>query len=215
MKERKIVYFTIIASLVVMILSGTFAYFTSGVSSAENALSTKAAKFEIGLDVTNEYPENSDSKLIPMNDSDVLTGYDYKCVDERGYIACNSYTITLRNAGTERQELDGTVKTTLNNIINLSYAVIDTNSNGDNYLYKSATAITSNTEQSLGNLITLEAGETKVLKLVFWITNLPNVNQNSMDAGGTYNSTITFTQVREGEVAGEYSSEITGKITTK
>ena len=202
MDNKKIIIVVIIFSLVLLSVIGTYAYFSTNVSSSGGALNARTAKFSISLDVRGMYTSN---QLIPMANNLALTGYDNGCVDNNNFDVCQVYSITLENnSGTGQDEkLLGTIMFNINHVNNLSYMLIEANKN----VYTGPTAIVNNTDLSLGNYVTLRDGESKTLYLIIWLSDSGN-NQTSVDAGGNFNASVTYT----GVTGDSLSSMITGTI---
>ena len=139
-----------------------------------------------------------------MNDSDVLTGYANECVDVNGYGTCYAYSINLTNFG-EKGTLLSEMNTTVTGIQNLKYIVLNSS---DLSVYQPITSVVEGELQSLGPNFTLNTNETASYIIIFWISNL-NQNQIGQDAGGTFDSDLTFRAVRSTE-GGTISSKVTG-----
>jgi predicted ribosomally synthesized peptide with SipW-like signal peptide len=191
-----------IFSVIILGIVGTYAYFTSDVSSSEGALTVNSASFSLSLDVTPVYYYN---KLIPMKDELAITGYNNECVDSNEFYVCQVYEIKIANTGgTGQQErLLGVINFGLTNIQNLKYMLLDEDGN----IYKEATEALNGEDLSLGNYVELEDGESQTFKLIIWLSDTGSA-QNSQDANGSFNAGVTYTGVRGEDV----SSMITGTI---
>lgn len=202
MDNKKIVIIVVVFSLVLLSIVGTYAFFSTDVSSSSGALNASTAKFNISLDFRVVY---TGVELIPMADNLALTGYDNGCVDANNFEVCQVYSITLENnSGTGQDEkLMGTIKFNLTHVNNLSYMVIET----DKSVYTGPTAVVNHTNQSLGDYVILRDGESKTLYLIIWLSDNGN-DQTSVDAGGRFNASITYT----GVAGDNLSSMITGTI---
>ena len=203
MKFKKEIIIICIMAVVILAIMGTYAFFSTTVSSSPNALSANTAAFKISLAVT---PEYFYKQLIPMDDELAVTGYNKGCIDDNNFEVCQAYTIQVGNAsGTgQNARLDGKVKFNLKKIKNLSYMVL----NQDGSVYQEATKITNGSSLSLGDFVELKDGETRDFVLLIWLSNVKNKNQMGDDANGTFTASVTYTGVR-GE---DLSSSITGVI---
>ena len=133
-----------------------------------------------------------------MNDADYMKAYNNKCVDIYGYGACQLYDITLENIDTTITYV-GKIKFELDQIEHLNYMLLDENDE----VYLDKTEIISGEDQEMGDEFSLDAGESKSLKLLIWLPNY-DYDQNSEDAGGYFNAAVTYEST--------YGSRITGAI---
>lgn len=202
MDNKRLIIIVILFCLVILSLVGTYAYFTSMVSSDEEALSASTAKFNLSLDVRGVYVYN---KLIPMDDNLAITGFNHQCVDNNEFNVCQVYSITLENdSGTGQDErLLGFINFNITKIKNLSYLLIEE----DETIYKDVTSITNGENLSLGDYVQLKDGESKKFYLIVWLSN-KNKDQGLDDANGSFNASVTYTSVRGDNL----SSMITGTI---
>ena len=123
MKNGKTLAVIYALSFVFVLIGSTMAYFTMTSGSTQSAAG--ASSSNVGISLLAE-PLYNEKKLIPLNDSDVMTAYDSNCVDINNYGACHAYTITIENAG-NALTYDGYVNFELTNITNLNYMVLDEN----------------------------------------------------------------------------------------
>ena len=118
-----------VATLVVAIIGATFAFFSTQTGSKENAVNVGAYEFATSVkSVDRIYPTTDDEAkftqgIIPLNAATSVgdTTYlmralsaDKKCIDDKGYMVCVLYKVTLTNTSTIAAEMNLTVKTTKN-----------------------------------------------------------------------------------------------------
>ena len=120
-----------VATLIVAIIGATFAFFSTQTGSANNAVNVGAYEFATSVkSVERVYPTTDDEAkftqgIIPLNAAkkiaDTETTYlmraianDKKCIDEKGYMVCVLYKVTLTNTSTTAAKMNLTVKTTKN-----------------------------------------------------------------------------------------------------
>lgn len=196
MKKNKLLMFSSILLLIVMLLGATFSYFAAIVRSNEN-IDTEAANFGANVVITGLY---GDKLLIPMNDSDVMTGYNNQCTDRYGYGACYAYNIHIDNTG-DKISYVGTINFNVNDIENLKYLVLDE----ENNKYVDNTAILSGEDQTLGNSFELDVGESRDFVLVIWLSNLEGP-QDDQDAGGNFSASVTYESTYGSKITGTFSN---------
>ena len=141
MKKNKIMLIIPILLLIIMLLGTTFSYFAAS-AKADQDIDVVAANFDAGVTISELYGGKS---LIPMNDSDVMTGYINQCVDRYGYGACYAYNIHIENTG-DKFSYVGSINFDVTDIENLKYLVLDE----DNNKYVEDTLI-SGDDQTLGD----------------------------------------------------------------
>lgn len=200
-KKNKILSLIWIATYTVMVFGATFSYFTSSRRSEIGAVATTSATIGTDLNISALY---SNKDLIPMNDVDVMQGYEHKCVDINGYGACQTYSIDITNLG-KKSEYTGTINFNLSGIEHLNYLILDENDN----IYYDKIEIISETDQSLGPVIELENNETKNLKLVIWVPNY-EYNQNNEDSAGYFSAIVSFESSNGSRVTGTISGQNNG-----
>ena len=183
-------------SFIFVLIGSTMAYFTMTSGSATSAAGAKSSS--VGISLLAE-PLYNEKKLVPLNDSDVMTAYNSNCVDINDYGACHAYTITITNAG-NALTYDGYINFELTNITNLNYMILDE----DDEVYKTKTEISAGNWQTLGNSFTLAANETKVFTLIIWVPNY-EYDQNSYDGGGVFSAIVKY--------AAQGNVQISGSIT--
>lgn len=201
MKQNKINMFLLVTSILstfILLIGATFSYFNTRNMSKMNALSVEAGKVRLGLGVS---PLYTGYKLIPTNDSDIMTAYNQKCLDDYGYGACLAYEFEVYNFNL-KQDVIGKIDFNVEGIENLSYMVLD--ENDTIYLDKTSVGNGITKDLPLGEHFILEDAtelnsKSKKFKLIIWLTNLEQ-DQNDTDAGGQFSATITFSSVYGGKL---------------
>ena len=201
MKQNKINVFLLVTSILstfILLIGATFSYFSTRNMSKMNALSVEAGKVRLGLGVS---PLYTGYKLIPTNDSDIMTAYNQKCLDDYGYGACLAYEFEVYNFNL-KQDVIGKIDFNVEGIENLSYIVLD--ENDTIYLDKTSVGNGITKDLPLGEHFILEDAtelnsKSKKFKLIIWLTNLEQ-DQNETDAGGQFSATITFSSVYGGKL---------------
>ena len=201
MKQNKINIFLLITSMLstfILLIGTTFSYFSTRNMSKMNALAVEAGKVRLGLGVS---PLYTGYKLIPTNDSDIMTAYNQKCLDDYGYGACLAYEFEVYNFNL-KQDVIGKIDFNVEGIENLSYMVLD--ENDTIYLDKTSVGNGITKDLPLGEHFILEDAtelnsKSKKFKLIIWLTNLEQ-DQNETDAGGQFSATITFSSVYGGKL---------------
>lgn len=118
-----------VATLVVAIIGATFAFFSTQTGSENNAVNVGAYEFATSVkSVDRIYPTTAKEAeftqgIIPLNAATSVgdTTYlmralsaDKKCIDDKGYMVCVLYKVTLTNTSTIAAEMNLTVKTIKN-----------------------------------------------------------------------------------------------------
>ena len=215
-KINKFLLVTTILSVTIMLIGATFSYFTVSNRSKVDAVTVQAGKVSLGLSVSNL---TSGIKLIPMNDGDVKTAFRQGCIDDNGFGACNIFEFTVSNFY-KTQDIIGTINFEVNGIDNLKYMVLDDfDENNDNcnkmidkddneyctYVDKTSISNGTNLNLSLGEHFVLENGSevtpaTKNFKLIVWLSNFVDREQDDVDAGGTYVATANYVSASNGGI---------------
>lgn len=194
MKKNKIMLIIPILLLIIMLLGTTFSYFAAS-AKADQDIDVVAANFDAGVTISELYGGKS---LIPMNDSDVMTGYINQCVDRYGYGACYAYNIHIENTG-DKFSYVGSINFDVTDIENLKYLVLDE----DNNKYVEDTLI-SGDDQTLGDSFELGTGESRDFVLVIWLSNLEGP-QDDQDAGGNFSASVTYETAYGSKITGTFS----------
>ena len=135
-KQNKVNIFlliTTIFSTLILLIGATFSYFSTRNMSKMNALAVEAGKVRLGLSVS---ALSTGHKLIPTNDSDIMTAYKQNCIDDYGNGACSLYEFEVYNFN-KSQDVIGKIDFNVSKIENLSYMILDENDNV--YLSKTLT----------------------------------------------------------------------------
>ena len=118
-----------VATLIVAIIGATFAFFSTQTGSENNAVNVGAYEFATSVkSVERVYPIKEDETkftkgIIPLSAATNVgdTTYlmkalsaDKKCIDDKGYMVCALYKVTLTNTSTVAAEMNLSVKTTKN-----------------------------------------------------------------------------------------------------
>lgn len=200
-KQNKINIFlliTTIFSTFILLIGATFSYFSTKNMSDMNSLAVEAGKVKLGLSVS---ALSTGHKLIPTNDSDIMTAYKQNCIDDYGNGACSLYEFEIYNFN-KSQDVIGKIDFDVKEIENLSYMILDENDN----VYLSKTSVPKGETKDLplgehfilGNATELNS-TSKKFKLIIWLTNLDK-DQNGIDAGGSFSAVITFSSVTGGRL---------------
>ena len=223
MKSSKIFYtVTIVASLIVMILGSSFAYFAATVKTEDEETIAKSADYSLNLSVTplEPAPENGPYTLIPMKDElseKAFVGYNnVPCVDKNDAVVCYIYEIIVNEYNTNLEYLSGSLNITTSNISSLSYRLYDENNNplaidtdeeGNDIYYN---MIISEEEMPLGDAFYTKDTDHLTLKLMIWLTDT-GISQNETDIG-SFDGSVTFYAGKGGKITGKISSLIEGNF---
>lgn len=194
MKRDRFLIIISILMIIVTLIGTTFSFFATSTRSNEN-IEIGSATFGGSVEVS---PLYTGKPIVPMDDSDVMTGYANECIDKNDFGACYAYTIHVVNTGDEF-DYKGTIEFDVNDIENLKYLVLD--EEGEEYV--EGTSVESGTPQSLGDSFTLGHDSSRDFILVIWLSNLED-NQNDYDGGGHFDASVTYTST--------YGSRITASI---
>lgn len=194
MKKSKYLMVLSIVLLIIILFGTTFAYFAA-IAKGEEEVNMVAANFGANVVISPVYNEK---KIIPMDDSDVMIGYNRHCVDDLGYGACYAYNIHIENTG-DKFSYVGTINFDVTDIENLKYLVLDE----DNNKYVEDTLI-SGDDQTLGDGFELDTGESKDFVLVIWLSNLEGP-QDDQDAGGNFSASVTYESTYGSKITGTFS----------
>lgn len=153
-KKQKLFFFGIlaIASIILLTVGATYAYFTAMISSEEGAVNVTSAVFALELEEdtslikTQLIPSEekyvdravSGNRLTSLGDfirptQDETTGKlvteGTTCIDDNLHEICSIYTFTVVNKGTVDTPLYITIEPSLNTFENLYYKVLDSRKN--------------------------------------------------------------------------------------
>ena len=197
MNSNKFLPVITVLSIIIMLIGATFSYFSAFAGTNGDAINATAAVFSSAVEVSAVYNGKS---LIPMNDTDVLTGYDHQCVDNFGYGACEVYNIEVSNSGNNAY-YQGAITFDVNDIENLKYLVLDEDDN----VYVNGTLIVDDVSYTLGDAFELGNGETENFKVLIWLSNLDNP-QDNQDAGGSFSAAVSYITTNGSRITGTFTS---------
>ncbi len=216
MKNKfKILYGMIaVATLVVMTIGTTYAYWTATSHSLENSLQTESTIYSISMNIE---PLYHDFSVIPMNDEDVFKAMKNECRDKYNRGACSAYKIRVYDYNEDLAYISGIMDITTNNMENLSYMMLRESSTYDEKqclevdgviycITKDATPMGEGTNLSLGDSYDVSGMVETNFILVIWLTNL-NESQNESDIG-SFNAIITMQAGSGGEIKGSIASAL-------
>ena len=154
-KNKKIIFLIVCILIVVIIITGTYAYFAAQ-ATRENSVEGQTAVISFGLSI--EKVTDSDvikSGLIPMNDDYAPFAAKKLCYDDNGNSVCQIYKISLTNTGTNALYLDGYLNLKMVNDDEMRFLKLYYD--GDNYCTNENCAeavenCTNNTETCQNNL---------------------------------------------------------------
>ena len=195
MKKNKFMMIISILLLIVILIGTTFSYFAAFLT-GDNSVNVTAANFGASVEITVLY---GDKSLIPMDDSDVMTGYNNQCIDDFGYGACYAYNIHIDNVG-DKFGYVGSINFDVTDIENLKYMVLDE----DNNKYVEDTLI-SGDDQTLGDAFELDTGESRDFVLIMWLSNF-DYPQEEVDAGGNFSASVTYESTFGSRITGSFSN---------
>ncbi len=196
-----------VLTLVVAIVGATFAYFSTQVNSAEDAVNLNSYQFATSMSFRAVYPTGDYKKLIPLDSKNTggaeSTTYLDKalsqgCVDAKGYQVCAVYEATLNNTADE-VVLSPSLSVSTNEFVVESgsesssnvYALLatangsETNPTAFTYERNNATnVIAASNPLTLNGSSTVTLGKDTTAKyyLILWLENVdgsqPDMNKN-------------------------------------
>ena len=226
-----------VATLIVAIIGATFAYFSTQTNSAEDAVNVSAYEFATTVTkVERIYPTTdaltglAGQGIIPLNptaevegatggETNLLYALNNKsCVDDRGYMVCALYKVTLTNNSAVAAELTLDLKTTeINKFTDLTFQALTGEVNNFTLNGKAAKIGTAGTSVTIKNDenadITLnvpkKSGEVAGTLVHYFTVYLneptPETDQNAQ-MGGTFTGELVYTTTTGGNI-------LTGKFT--
>ena len=216
MKEdaKKVILMSLgVLMLIIIITSGTYAFFYSSARDGGNDIGGKTVNFDVNASLETIKTGN----LIPIRDNLIPNALSAGsiCVDSRGYDACALYKVTLTNTS-DAQTLIGYI--TLNNSTTISTndfkyqlmiysggsytaisdsATISSNRNVKNYFVSSG----SNVEISL--LSGLSSATSSDYYILVWLSD-DNTDQSSDTQSKVLSGAVTFESLNGGETKAEF-----------
>lgn len=231
-----------VATLIVAIIGATFAFFSTQTGSENNAVNVGAYEFATSVkSVERVYPTTEDEAkftqgIIPLNVATSVgdTTYlmralsaDKKCIDDKGYMVCALYKVTLTNTSTIAAEMNLTVKTTKNvagaggsAFTDLTFQTLTTTDSGTTFSLDGTAATLLDTDQAVvikkdsGDLtITAEAAETTgvaketVHYFVVYLNEASAETNQSSQMGAKYEGQLIYTTTTGGNtLTGTFSA---------
>lgn len=218
-----------VATLIVAIIGATFAYFSTQTNSANNAVNVSA--YEFATEVTSVeriYPTTTALEglagqgIIPLNptaevegatggETNLLYALNNKsCVDDRGYMVCALYKVTLTNNSAVAAELTLDLKTiAINKFTDLTFQALTGEVNNFTLNGKNATIGTVDTSVTIKNdegkditlIVPAKSGEVAGTLVHYFTVYLneptPETDQNAQ-MGGTYTGQLVYTTTTGG-----------------
>lgn len=220
-----------VATLIVAIIGATFAYFSTQTNSAEDAVNVTAYEFATTVTkVERIYPTTDALKelagqgIIPLNptaevkgatggETNLLYALNKKsCVDDRGYMVCALYKVTLTNGSASDAELNLSIKTIANGeesvtpkFTDLTFQALN-GTEGNLTTFGLATTLSKDD----GTAIDIKENETTKIKLTvpgnntlehYFVVYLNEATENtdqSTQMGATYNGQLVYTTTAGG-----------------
>ena len=105
-KINKFLLVTTILSMTILLIGGTFSYFTLSTMSKMDALAVSAGKVRLGLGVS---PVYTGYPIIPLKDEYISVAYKQKCKDDLDRGACLAYGLEVFNFE-EKSEIEAQYK---------------------------------------------------------------------------------------------------------
>ena len=93
-KINKFLLVTTILSMTILLIGGTFSYFTLSTMSKMDVLAVSAGKVRLGLGVS---PVYTGYPIIPLKDEYISVAYKQKCKDDLDRGACLAYGLEVFN----------------------------------------------------------------------------------------------------------------------
>lgn len=195
----------VIAVIIVVTSSTSFAYYTSSANSSN--IQGNNFTFDVDLGITTVYKA---TQLVPLQDSNVtkaITKSSNKCRDSKGYDVCSLYTLNLTNNG-EAVLMNGYVTTssTTYTTDHLKYQIFDSSFNP----ITDATTISRTSSSPVyfkkgSNMVATELSSSKLsYYLVIWLTET-NSLQNE-DYSKTFTGKIGFETINGGQISANFSA---------
>lgn len=212
MEEKKkkglFVILVLFASIILLVVGATFAYFTSTISSNNNAVSVTAAIFKIDfeddisliksrvipsiesyVDIASKRVDGNGNFLKPYVDSQTGSTItrDTACIDDNLNEICSLYTFTISNAMDNDLPLYITLNPSVNTFENLYFKVLDSNLNE----VISATHLVDDREYTLDGDNKVYASGATISPVV--LTEINNTLPKAVDS--EHPSSVTYTIV--------------------
>lgn len=225
-----------VATLIVAIIGATFAYFSTQTNSAEDAVNVSAYEFATTVtSVERIYPTTqaleglAGQGIIPLNANATVTGdttnllyavNNKNCVDDRGYMVCALYKVTLTNGSASDAELNLSIKTTTNNeesgtpkFTDLTFQALNGTA-GTLTTFGLATTLSGNNGTTVDvnenetTAITLRVPKNNTLEhyFVVYLNEATTDTDQSTQMGATYTGQLVYTTTTGGNrLTGEFT----------
>ena len=216
-KQKKLFFALIaLASIILMFAGVTFAYFSTIVSSNENAVQFKSAKLELRLtedtsliksnlipseeqyvDLASQRVDNDGNFIAPYLDIDsgnYITA-NTACIDDNLYEICSMYTFTVYNTSIVNDlPIDVYLRPNVNQFYNLYFKVLDSNLNEvvtkTHLVYNNTNDVyIDDLNQTLTKSIDNDHITSVTYTIVFWIDETGD-DQTEDDSGKLFASTL-------------------------
>lgn len=224
-----------IATIILLAVGSTFAYFSATMSSEENAISARSAEFTIDLnddvsliksnvipsiekyvDIASKRVDESGNYLKPHTDevTGKLVTANTACIDDNLNEICSIYTFTIINRMTETDiPLYITLNPGINSFENLYFKVLDKDKHeviGATKLAHSENSeiepiVLTEINNTLAKATNADTPSTVTYSIVMWIMET-NENQNTTDGGKVFAATLNV------KASGVNGNGITGVI---
>ena len=191
---------TILFCTVILIIGATTAYFTQSDTKPTGDIATTDK-------VTLEYNDSDNSymlgDLIPTSEEYAIRGFERggedKCKDDNGHNICSVYRFTISNTANVSQKLVINMTPTLNTFHNLKFMLYEIEGNTKNKKGNTFNLEFDNkTPITLEDNLTLNPNGSKTYELVYYILNLPEIDQTSLDAGKNFGAKISVNSITTG-----------------
>lgn len=226
-----------VATLIVAIIGATFAYFSTQTNSANNAVNVTAYEFATTVtSVERIYPTTTALEglagqgIIPLNptaevknatggETNLLYALNNKsCVDDRGYMVCALYKVTLTNNSAVAAELTLDLKTTaIDKFTDLTFQALTGEVNNFALNGKAAKIGAKDTSVTIKNdedkditlIVPEKSGEVAGTLVHYFTVYLneptPETDQNAQ-MGGTFTGELVYTTTTGGNrLTGEFT----------
>lgn len=226
-----------VATLIVAIIGATFAYFSTQTNSANNAVNVSAYEFATTVtSVERIYPTEDALKglagqgIIPLNptaevknatggETNLLYALNNKsCVDDRGYMVCALYKVTLTNNSVAAAELNLDLRTNaINKFTDLTFQALTGEENNFTLNGKAATIGTADTsvtikndsDQKISLTVPAKSGEvagTLVHYFTVYLNEPTSATDQNAQMGGTFTGELVYTTTTGGNrLTGEFT----------
>lgn len=224
-----------VATLVVAIIGATFAFFSTQTNSDAGAVNVSAYEFATTVtSVERIYPDATALEglagqgIIPMNPTKEINGAtagetnllyalnSKKCVDDRGYMVCALYKVTLTNASAAPAELNLELKTTtIDKFADLTFQALSGEENNFALQGLAAkigtvdTSVTIKSDDSNQIALTVPAKQedTNGTLVHYFVLYLNEANESQNDQmAGTFTGQLVYTTTSGGNrLTGEFT----------